>query len=1121
MVPRGVLLSVDGGMGLHSCIAQIDFERMHVEQSQGKCSLVLLSSLSCGLAFQLAYLYIQCNDASWPASYDDVDTGTQDQHPILFSQVVLKPFIALSYSAELRNPDQGFAWGPAMVFECRPCPGGRLPRRYVDEQELPYAPGVQPQGGVSNSEFREAIRILSQAVTNQIGQQRGSRHEGAESSRIREFLGMNPPSFMGSSTTEDPENFIEELKKIFDVMHVNAPPASWACFEEAFLGRFFPQELKEAKVRDFLTLKQESLSVNEYSLKFTQLSRYAPEMVADMRGRMSLFVAGLSRLSSKEGRDAMLIGDMDISKLIVYVQQDEEEKLRDREEFRNKKAKTGSESGQQKGNVNRPSFQQRQKGPALSSASAPVPRNKIEYTGHNSQSFRAGPARSQNSMAQGSNRVLACARCGRVSITRPKREPIQFQCHMSQEVHPGNCRQGQTGCFKTTPRGATSSTGGGVNRLYAITSRHEQENSPNVVTGMIKVFAFDVYALLDPGASLSFVTPYVANQFDVLPERLYEPFCVSTLVGESILAERVYRDCLVSINHKSTMADLVELDMVDFDVILGMDWLHACYASIDCRTRAIKFQFPKRIEFDIDLIPDTRPISIPPYRMAPAELKDLKEQLKDLLDKGFIRPSVSPWGAPVLFVRKKDGFLRMCIDYRQLNKVTIKNKYPHPRIDDLFDQLQGATCFSKIDLRLGYHQLRVRECDIPKTAFRTRYGHYEFLVMSFGLTNAPTAFMDLINRVFKPYLDVFVIVFIDDILIYSRNEEDHASHLRLVLQTLKDKELYAKFSKCEFWLKSVAFLGHIVSGDGIKVNTRKIQAVQNWPRPTSPTEIRSFLGLARYYRRFVEGFSSIASPLTKLTQKTVKFQWSEACEKSFQELKKRLITAPVLTLPEAYASRQLKVHEKNYPTHDLELDVVKELNLRQRRWLELLKDYDLSIFYHPGKANVVADSLSRLSIGSTTNMEEENRELAKDVHRLARLGGIQISDVTDGTHRHHPWTVDGLTVRPADLRSVDQVTDRSSCPWIDAPKAQLQSQLTVDQHGPSFDPRKLEAREEKKVKNPSSRTQQGSISSSPEIERFLREIHHQVQVLSIQITLRSISDLQFSNISGESSFFED
>ncbi|WMV46207.1 hypothetical protein MTR67_039592 [Solanum verrucosum] len=220
--------------------------------------------------------------------------------------------------------------------------------------------------------------------------------------------------------------------------------------------------------------------------------------------------------------------------------------------------------------------------------------------------------------------------------------------------------------------------------------------------------------------------------------------------------------------------------------------------------------------------------------------------------------------------------------YRQLNKVTMKNKYPLPRIDNLFDQLRGATCVSKIDLRSGYHQLRVRERDIPKTVFRTRYSHYEFLVMSFGLTNAPSIFMDLMNKIFKPYLDMFFIIFIDDILIYSRSERDHASHLRIVLQTLKDKELYAKFSKYDFWLESVAFLGHIVSSDGTRVNTQKIEAVQNRPRPTSPIGIRSCLGLAGYYRRFVEEFSSISSPLTKLTQKTVKFQWSKACEKSLE-----------------------------------------------------------------------------------------------------------------------------------------------------------------------------------------------------------------------------------------------
>ncbi|GJW92373.1 putative reverse transcriptase domain-containing protein [Tanacetum coccineum] len=211
----------------------------------------------------------------------------------------------------------------------------------------------------------------------------------------------------------------------------------------------------------------------------------------------------------------------------------------------------------------------------------------------------------------------------------------------------------------------------------------------------------------------------------------------------------------------------------------------------------------RQVEFQIDLVPGAAPVARAPYRLAPSEMKELSEQLKELSDKGFIRPSSSPWGAPVLFVKKKDGSFRMCIDYRELNKLTVKNRYPLPRIDDLFDQLQGSSVYSKIDLRSGYHQLRVREEDIPKTAFRTRYGHYEFQVMPFGLTNAPAVFMDLMNRVCKPYLDKFVIVFIDDILIYSKNKQEHEEHLKLILELLKKEELYAKFSKCEFWIPKV------------------------------------------------------------------------------------------------------------------------------------------------------------------------------------------------------------------------------------------------------------------------------------------------------------------------------
>ncbi|GJR20134.1 putative reverse transcriptase domain-containing protein [Tanacetum coccineum] len=330
-------------------------------------------------------------------------------------------------------------------------------------------------------------------------------------------------------------------------------------------------------------------------------------------------------------------------------------------------------------------------------------------------------------------------------------------------------------------------------------------------------------------------------------------------------------------------------------------------------------------------------------------MKERAEQLQELSDKGFIRPSSSPWGAPVLFVKKKDGSFRMCIDYRELNKLTVKNRYSLPRIDDLFDQLQGSSVYLKIDLRSGYHQLRVRKKDIPKTAFRMRYGHYEFQVMPFGLTNTPAVFMDLMNRVCKPYLDKFVIVFIDDILIYSRNKKDHEEHLKLILELLKKEELYTKFSKCEFWIPKAQFLGHVIDIKGIHVDPAKIESIKDWASPKNATEIRQFLGLAGYYRRFIKGFSKITKPMTKLTQKNVKFDWGEKEEAVFQLIKQKLCSTPILALPKgsenfivycdashkglgavlmqnekviAYASRQLKIHEKNYTTNDLELGAV-------------------------------------------------------------------------------------------------------------------------------------------------------------------------------------------------------
>ncbi|GJX27656.1 putative reverse transcriptase domain-containing protein [Tanacetum coccineum] len=260
-----------------------------------------------------------------------------------------------------------------------------------------------------------------------------------------------------------------------------------------------------------------------------------------------------------------------------------------------------------------------------------------------------------------------------------------------------------------------------------------------------------------------------------------------------------------------------------FDVVIGMDWLSKYRARIICDKKVVHIP----IDGETLIIRGVTPLARAPYRLAPSEMQELSNQLQELADLDFIRPSTSPWGAPILFVKKKDGSFRMCIDYRELNKLTVKNRYPLPRIDDLFDQLQGSSVYLKIDLRSGYHQLRVRDEDIPKTSFRTRYGHYEFQVMPFGLTNTPTVFMDLMNRVCKRYLDKFMIVFIDDILIYSRNKEEHANHLRIILELLKKEKWYAKFSKCDFWIHIVQFLGHLINSQGVHVDPAKIEAVKN------------------------------------------------------------------------------------------------------------------------------------------------------------------------------------------------------------------------------------------------------------------------------------------------------
>nr|GEW61791.1 putative reverse transcriptase domain-containing protein [Tanacetum cinerariifolium] len=462
-------------------------------------------------------------------------------------------------------------------------------------------------------------------------------------------------------------------------------------------------------------------------------------------------------------------------------------------------------------------------------------------------------------------------------------------------------------------------------RAQGANARGTARTNPNsnVVTGMFLLNSHYSLILFDTGADRSFKSTAFSSLIDIIPTTLDHGYDVKLVDG-------------------------VEMD--SFEVIIGIDWLVKYHVVIVCDEKLVRVPFDdkilifhdipivqdfpevfledlsgipptRQVEFQIDLIPDAAPVAPAPHRLAPSEIKEVSDQLKELADKRFIRPSSSPWGAP--------------------------NRYPLPRIDDFFNQLQGLSVYSKIDLRSGYHQLRVREEDIQKTAFRTRYEHYEFQVMPFGLTNAPAVFMDLMNPVSKPYMDKFVIVFIDVILIYSKNKQEHEEHLN----------------------------------QGIHVYPIKIESIKDWASSKTAMEIRQFLGLAGYYRRFIEGFSKIAKSMTKLTQKKVKFDWGEKQEAAFQIIKQKLCSASILALPKgsedfvvycdasikglgmvlmqrenviAYGSRQLKVHEKNYTTHDLELGAAV-----QRHWLELLSDYDCEIRYHPGKANVVADALSR------------------------------------------------------------------------------------------------------------------------------------------------------------------
>ncbi|GJW09530.1 putative reverse transcriptase domain-containing protein [Tanacetum coccineum] len=500
-------------------------------------------------------------------------------------------------------------------------------------------------------------------------------------------------------------------------------------------------------------------------------------------------------------------------------------------------------------------------------------------------------------------------------------------------------------------------------QVFSLT-KDQVANSSGTISGTLFLNGRAIFVLFDTAATYSVVSVSFAKHISISPTLLNYTLSISTLMKSLVIINHEYHNCPLRFDDKIRSANLFLLDMNDFDIDLGMDWLTEHRATI--LGKPIKIISALNARALISHGCEGFLASIKDTSLDGPHLKShlVVWDFPDVFPEELLGIPPEREGAPVLFVKKKDGSMRLCIDYQELNRVTIRKRYPSPRIDDLFDQLQGAKFFTKIDLRSSYHQLRVKGQDVPKTTFRTHYDHYEFLVMPFGLTNASAVFMDLINRVFHEYLDKFIIVFIDDILVYSKTKEEHEDHLRIMLGTLH----------------------------GITMDPTKVEAITKWPRPMTIIEVRSFLGLAGYYRRFVEGFSCLALPLTKLMRKGEKFVWDEEWEKCFEELKKRFVSTPVLSLPSGtggyqiysdaskkglgcvlmqhgkvidYASRQLKLYEANYPTHDLELAAVvfalkiwrhylygetcnifadhkslkyiftqKELNMRQRRCMK-------------------------------------------------------------------------------------------------------------------------------------------------------------------------------------------
>ncbi|GJW00626.1 putative reverse transcriptase domain-containing protein, partial [Tanacetum coccineum] len=717
----------------------------------------------------------------------------------------------------------------------------------------------------------------------------------------KKFLACNPKEYNGKGGAVVLTRWIKKMETICMLSREVAVSMSWNDFKFMMIQEFCPSHEMQKLESKLWNHAMVGAGHAAYTDRFHELSRLVPYLVTPERRMVERYVYGLAL----QIRGIVAATEPKTIQKVVQISSALTDKAVRNGSYKKVK-KRGNVGEPSKDKSSRDDNKRTKTGNAFATTVNPVKRKNTgvwpKCTIYNSYHAPRGPCRTcfncnrlgylakdcrgvprnVNPVNAINLTVRACYKCGSTDHVRSAC-PRLNRAQGPEENRPNH--------VAATNRGQGRGNQGNQARGRAfMLGAEEAHQDLNIVMGTFTLNNHFATTLFDSGADCSFVSTTFIPLLGLEPSELGFKYEIEIASGHSAKAGDKKQEEIVVVR--------------DFPEVFPDD--------------LSGLQPIREIEFRIKLILGATPIAKSPYRLAPSELEELSGQLNELQDKELI-------------------------------KLTVKNHYPLPRIDDLFDQLQGSQFFSKINLRFGYHLLRVHKEDIPKTAFRTRYGNFEFTVMPFGLTNAPTLFMDLRNRVCRPYLDKFVIVFIDDILIYSKNQEEHVEHLRLVLGLLKKEKLYAKFSKYEFWLREVQFLGHVIKGNGIHVDPSKIEAVKNWKAPRTLTEVRSFLGLAGYYRRLIENFSKIAKSLTILTHKCKTFDWGEEQELAFQNLKDKLCNAPVLALPDgledfvvycdasriglgyvlmqrgkviAYASRKLKIHEKNYTTHDLELGAV-------------------------------------------------------------------------------------------------------------------------------------------------------------------------------------------------------